>query len=164
MHGADADDSDNGDWLGLPNEDRRASAAGLRVVRHGAVALAVALYVLACFLPAVRGFAAPYSGYECLTRWPFVRDYAGWWGNFAALAAALLLIAGWYRAAFLLGGVASCLALTVPFQWERGVLVGYFVWLTSFAVLVAGAGYCCMWKPVRASALTPDGPSQPPSW
>lgn len=136
-----------------------AVAARLVAVRLGTFAAACVLYALACALPALQGENDAYTGFQCLTWWPWVRDYLAWWGNFAALTGAVLLLAERYSLACASGSVACGLALTAPAQWPGGVLSGYFLWVASFGLLAAGAGYCAYHR-----ALTGRAPVPPPWW
>ena len=121
----------------------------LRPGRHW-VLVSVAMYVLACVLPAVGSVDAenPIRGYVCLisVNDPIVRVYQlpYWWANPSYFVAVIASLFPWPRIATVFAIVAALLAMS--YEWiafyEGGIsgvmgvlLPGCLMWITSIQTL-----------------------------
>jgi hypothetical protein len=120
------------------------------------ILLTGALYVVSCFLPAtcIGSFGngrGPNPGWAHLAfGWMSgLRGLPAWSANFVLLGACWLLMRSEFRAAALLGILATLLGLTTltSFKYD-GRYAGYYLWQASQFVLAVGAGiaYCCSAK------------------
>jgi hypothetical protein len=120
--------------------------------RNTAVFTSFGIYGLSLALPGINCAGAHVAGWKILAYgWfgAFALDFA-WYANPLYLAAAVFLLAGWYRTARVLTWAAvlvACLAFFTK-NWYfnesypspiTSLGIGFYVWLASFLVLLGGA-------------------------
>lgn len=106
--------------------------------------LSVALYVAACFLPAMPAIFSDHKiiGLSCLASWMYTLP--AWWANPAYFQALFLYACHRRRAATVFAVISAVLACSFEFLdfpnagWYEGVFkqeVGCYVWIASMQVL-----------------------------
>jgi hypothetical protein len=158
-----------GGCMAIPNSNDR----GLQGLRWGTFTAVMAFYVAACFTPAIYvddGIStsdldfkegSPIGLVILLFGWSGGNNGIPWSANiFLALGLPPLLL-GRFRAAFVLGGIASALGLTTWPVWGYDrMLAGYYLWQASLLSLTTGAGYAA-WRQSRLRTGEPARIAKP---
>jgi len=127
------------------------------------VIVAVALYTVSCFLPATDicnfsdGPSRPSLGLEhLLLGWCDVKGIPAWSANLVLWAGIVCLLRFHFRAAAVLGVMATLLGLTTLVSFKHdGRYVGYYLWQLSQIVFAVGA-ICAVCRPTTESQVTGD--------
>jgi hypothetical protein len=112
------------------------------------------LYAVACFTPAIYvddgrsssdldfKIGSPVGLFILFYGWPGGNNGIPWSANVFLALGLLVLCAKWFRAAFVLGSIATMLGLTTWWVWGyENLLVGYYLWQASLAVFAVGTGW-----------------------
>lgn len=133
-----------------------------RAAESLAVALALAIYLVACLVPAMtnKDGSRPSAGWQLLLYGYVPRGTIPWSSNVFFFFGCVFLLGGHRMPAMVLGVLASILGVSTFLILNiinGSVTIGFYLWESSFVVLTAG---CILLGPSPASGKAKPAPGK----